>query len=79
MIVHMTDFVRRLLLQTKQHRWRRTEVTWNMCQLRIDITFFLFEFNLEIDKKNLSNPENAILLFVCEPKMAILPQQIEQI
>ena len=67
MIVHITDFVRRLLLQTKQHRSRRTEVTWNMCQLRIDITFFLFEFNLEIDKKNLSNPENATLFSVCEP------------
>ena len=67
MIVHINDFVRRLLLQTKQHRLRRTKVTWNMCQLRTDLTFFLFEFNLEIDKKNLSNPENAILLSTCEP------------
>ena len=67
MIVHITDFVRRLLLQTKQHRSRRTEVTWNMCQLRIDITFFLFEFNLEIDKKITKNPENSILVSVPAP------------
>ena len=67
MIVHINDFVRRLLLQTKQHRSRRTEVTWNMCQLRIDITFFLFEFNFEIDKKITKNPENSILVSVPAP------------
>ena len=70
MIVHITDFVRRFLLHTKQHRWGRTKVTWNMCQLRIELTFSLFKVSLERDENLSKMPYCCLYVHL----MAILNQ-----